>query len=215
MKENTMLKTNSATDYIRYALYAFGGLGVEILLMMIETNLYGQTSGTWSTIQHIIHWMITCLVWGCLGAILVKQLPVIPKNCTKKKNMILVVIIISASIIYTSLVWKGFKPIIELSNLGVPKFLIQYIYYAFESLLIMLIIAHGQKAFENWFSSISILPFGGMILAVTWGLVHIFTQGASTGIYAVIQALLYGSVYMVFNKNYKITYIAIALMFML
>ncbi|MEG2145054.1 MAG: hypothetical protein RRY06_00300, partial [Lachnospiraceae bacterium] len=60
-----------------------------------------------------------------------------------------------------------------------------------------------------------IIPFGGIILAVTWGLVHIFTQGASTGIYAVIQALLYGSVYMVFNKNYKITYIAIALMFML
>lgn len=94
-------------------------------------------------------------------------------------NLILVIIIISVSIIYTSLVWKGLKPIIELSNLGVTKFIIQY------------------------------------ILAITWGLIHIFTQGTSTGIYAVIQALLYGSDYMVLNKDYKISYAAIALMFML
>lgn len=215
MKKNTILKANSSTDYIGYALYAFGGLGIEILLMMIETNLYGQTSGAWSAIKHIIHWTITCFIWGCLGTVLVKQLPVIPKKSIKKKNLILAIMIISLSTIYTSLVWKGFKPIIELSNLGVAKFLIQYIYYAFESFLMMLIIAHGQKAFENWFSHIRIIPFGGMILAVTWGLIHIFTQGTSTGIYAVIQALLYGSFYMVLNKDYKISYIAIALMFML
>lgn len=215
MKENTRLKANSSIDHIGYALYAFGGLGIEVLLMMIETSLYGQMSGTWSTMQKIIHWTITCLIWGCFGWVLVKQLPVIPKNSTKKKNMTLAILIISVSIIYTSLVWKGFKPVIELSNLGAAEFLIQYIYYAFESLLMMLIIAHGQKAFENWFSNIKIIPFGGMILAVTWGLIHIFTQGISTGIYAVIQALLYGSVYMALNKDYKISYVAIALMFML
>lgn len=215
MKENTILKANSSIDYIGYALYAFGGLGIELLLMMIETNLYGQTFGTWSAMKHMIHWVITCFIWGCLGTVLVKQLPVSPKNSIKKKNMILAVIIISVSIIYTSLVWKGFKPMIELSNLGVAKFLIQYIYYAFESLLIMLIVAHGQKAFENWFSHIKIIPFGGIILAITWGLIHIFTQGASTGIYAVIQALLFGSIYMVLNKVYKISYVAITLMFML
>lgn len=72
MKKNTNCKTNSTTDYIGYALYAFGGLGLEILLMMIETNLYGMTSGSWSTMQHIIHWMITCIIWGCLGVMLVK-----------------------------------------------------------------------------------------------------------------------------------------------
>lgn len=215
MKENTRLKANSSTDYIGYALYAFGGLGIEILLMMIETNLYGQTSGAWSAMKHMIHWTITCFIWGSLSMVLIKQLPVIPKNSIKKKNMILAVIIILVSIIYTSLVWKGFKPIIELSNLGVAQFLIQYIYYAFESLLMMLMIAHGQKAFENWFSNIKSIPFGGIILAITWGLIHIFTQGTSTGIYAVIQALLYGSVYMVLNKDYKISYVAIALMFML
>lgn len=128
--------------------------------------------------------------------------------------MIAAVIIISISILYTSSVWKGFKPVIELSDLGVAKFLIQYIYYAFESLLMVLIIAHGQKAFDNWFA-IKYIPFGGILLAVTWGLIHIFTQGVATGIYAIIQAILYGSIYIILNKDYKFTYMAIALMFMI
>lgn len=215
MKKTTMLKKNSATDSIGYALYAFGGLGIELLLMMIETNLYGQTSRTWSTIEHMIHWVITCFIWGCLGMILVKQLPVIPKNTIKKKDRIFTILIITISIIYTSLVWRGLKPIIELSNLGVSKFLMQYIYYAFESFLMLLIIAHGQKAFEHWFNNIKLIPFGGILLAITWGLIHILTQGASTGMYAVIQALLYGSVYVLLNKDYKISYVAITIMFML
>ena len=214
MKENTKLKTNSATDYIAYALYAFGGLGTEILLMMIETNMYGQTSDTWSTTQNIIHWIIICLIWGALGMLLVKQLPSVSKNNTRKVNLILAIIIIAVSIVYTSLVWNGFKPIIELSNLGISKFLFQYVYYAFECLLIMLIIAHGQKAFDIWFSNRKFIPFGGILLAITWGLIHIVTQGVSTGIYAVIQSLLYGSVYIVL-KDFKISYVAITLMFML
>ena len=78
----------------------------------------------------------------------------------------------------------------------------------------VLIIAHGQKAFDNWFG-IKYIPFGGILLAVTWGLIHIFTQGVATGIYAIIQAILYGSIYIILNKDYKFTYMAIALMFMI
>lgn len=215
MKRIRTQKANSGIDYIGYALYAFGGLGIEILLMMIETNLYRQPSEIWSATAHMIHWMITCFIWACLGIVLVKQLPSTPKNTIGKKNVILAIINIAASILITSLVWKGFKPMIEFSNLGMDMFLIQYIYYAFESLMIMLIVSHGQKAFEVWSDTIKPIPFGGILLAVTWGLIHIFTQGVSTGIYAVVQALLYGSIYVILNKSYKISYVAIAFMFML
>lgn len=215
MKENTRIKKNTSTDYIGYAFYAFGGLGMEILLMMVETNLYGQTSGSWSTMRHILHWIITCFIWGSIGVILVKQLPSLPKIQITKKNIIIAMSAISISIIYTTLVWKGLKPMIELSNLGILKFVVQYIYYAFESLLMMLIIAHGQKAFENWFTNVKYTPFGGILLAVTWGLIHVLTQGAATGIYTVIQALLYGGVYLALHKDFKVSYVVITLMFML
>lgn len=215
MKETTIIKTNSAADYIGYAFSAFGGLGMEVLLLILEATLYKQASGAWSDLQVIIHWLATSCIWGCFGVILMKKLPAAPGNNLQKKNLILAAIISSISILYTSLVWQGFKPAIEFSNLDAGKFLFQYIYYALESLLIVLIIAHGQKAFETKFGTSKSIPFGGIFLAATWGLVHIFTQGGSTGIDSVIQSMLFGTAYLVLTKNYKISYIAIALMFML
>ena len=215
MNEKSVLKTNSAIDYMGYALYAFGGLGIEILLMMIETSIYGHSSNTWSTTEHILHWTITSFIWAGLGIMLVKQLTAIQKKEIKRNNIILSSIIVIISIAFTSVVWNGFKPIIELSNLGIVKFIIQYAYYAFESLLMLLIIAHGQEAFEKWFYKNNWIPFGGGFLAITWGLIHILTQGVSTGLYAVVQSFLFGSVYLILNKDYKISYIAIAIMFMI
>ena len=203
------------TDSIGYALYAFGGLGLEAILMMIETNVYGQSSGAWSVMKQLTHWIIISFIWGCVGMILAKQLPVLPQRETKTKNLAPAVIIIFASVIYTTIVWKGFKPAIEFSNLGAGRFFTQYVYYAFESLLTALIVAHGQTALENRFGRTKWIPYGGILLAATWGLVHISTQGAATGIFSVVQALLFGSIYMVFERDFKISYIAITLMFML
>lgn len=203
------------TDSIGYALYAFGGLGLEVILMMIETNVYGQSSGAWSVMKQLTHWIIISFIWGCVGMILAKQLPALPQRETKIKNLAPAVIIIFASVVYTTIVWKGFKPAIEFSNLGAGRFFTQYVYYAFESLLTALIVAHGQTALENRFGRTKWIPYGGILLAATWGLVHISTQGAATGIFSIVQALLFGSIYMVFERDFKISYIAITLMFML
>lgn len=208
-------KVNKASDYLGYALYAFGGLGIEILLSAIENFLYGSSYKMWSDGQIILHWMITCIIWGSLGLILKKQLKPICTDSIKKSNCLVGIIVFSISLIYTSFLWGGFKPIIEFSNLGMGKFLFQYMYYAFEALLILIIIAHGQKAFELWFKNIHYVPFGGILLAATWGLIHIFTQGSLTGLYTVIQGLLYGSIYLILNQNLKFSYIVITLMFML
>lgn len=210
---NAMKKNK--TDSIGYALYAFGGLGLEAILMMIETNVYGQTSGAWSVMKQMMHWIIISFIWGCVGMTLVKLLPAIPKWENKAKDLIPAVIIVFASVIYTTVAWNGFKPVIEFSNLGAGRFFTQYVYYTFESLLITLIVAHGQTALENWFGRTKWIPYGGVLLAATWGLVHISTQDIATGIFSIIQALLFGSIYMVLHKNYKLSYIAIAVMFML
>lgn len=215
MKETTIQKTSSRSNHMDYALYAFGGLGMELLVMMAETYLYGQAPETWPAQKQIIHWLATCCIWGCFGIALAKQLPAVPKNKITRKKLAATIPAVILSVIYTSLAWKGFKPAIEFSNLGLGKFSAQYIYYAFESLLVMLIIAHGQEAMENRFYNTRYIPFGGIFLAATWGLVHILTQGISTGIFSVIQAMLFGSVYVILNKNHKISYVAIALMFML
>ena len=207
--------THTANDHLNAAFCAFGGLGAEVLVLMTETAVYGQSSGTWSLTNHLIHWSITCLIWGLTGLLLLRQLPACPKDAPDRKQLLFAAAIFAVSILYTTWVWNGWKPAMELSSLGWTKFIFQYVYYAFESLLITLIIAHGQLAFENRFAGLSRVPYGGLLLASTWGLVHIATQGSATGIFTVVQSLLFGSIYLALRKNYKFSYIAILLMFML
>ncbi len=47
-----------------------------------------------------------------------------------------------------------------------------YLYYIFEVVLVVLIIIYGQKAIETLLKKESLIPFGGIILAMTWGAIH-------------------------------------------
>lgn len=214
MKATIMKKEKTSMDYLGFALYAFGGLGMEILLMMLETNLWGISSSEWTILQNVIHWTIICIIWGGFAFFLFQQ---IPKQSSEIKtaNMAAAGLIVAASIIYTSFLWKGFKPVIEFKNNGIIKFAAQYVYYVFESMLILLIIVFGQMSFEKMVRRKIQIPAGGILLALTWGLIHIVTQGIDTGIYACVQACLFGIVYLLLDKNIVISYVAIAFMFML
>ena len=61
----------------------FGGIGLELVLAFgIEPLLYGGTQMVdWGTWQNILHWILTCIVWGTVGVILVKHV---------KKPMVLI-----------------------------------------------------------------------------------------------------------------------------
>ena len=68
-----MSKTeNKSWDFLWYALYAFAGLGLELLLLgLVEPVLFGgTTSGDYSDTQRILHWLLTILCWGAMIALL-------------------------------------------------------------------------------------------------------------------------------------------------
>ncbi|WP_058304329.1 hypothetical protein [Gorillibacterium timonense] len=206
-------KEPTGYDYFSYALYAFGGLGLEILLMMVENQVYGS-SGKWSVSQHLLHWGLTCLLWGGMTLMLAKRLPSDGAPVTAKNGLIAGILAVIA-ILYTSWVWEGFKPYEEFVSLGAVKFIGQYVYYLFEGMLITMIIAFGQKAFEVWFKTRKNIPYGGLLLALTWGLIHILTQGATTGLFTFVLSILYGLVYLALRRNGKLSYLVITLMFLL
>ncbi|TAN65517.1 hypothetical protein WS9_012180 [Paraclostridium sordellii 8483] len=111
--------------------------------------------------------------------------------------------------------WGGFKPILEFQRLGVLKFIFQYIYYLFEVFLITLIVIFAQKAFEKWFKNETI-PYGGIVLALTWGLMHIVSKGSITvGLLSAFGGFLYGSAYLVVGKDYRKALPLMYLMFVL
>lgn len=210
-----MQKTDNK-EFLWYSLYAFAGFGLEILLLMIENNFIKHQS----TFTSCLHWVLTMILWGTISFILYKKsksklkYDVINDNKVNKKNIILAIVIMIVYFIIKYFVIGGIKPINELKDLGVVKFIFQYTYYFFETILILLTISFGQKFMEG-ISKNKIIPFGGLILAFTWGLMHILTQNFATGIFAFISAIIYGIVYLLLNKNSKYSYLSILLMFIL
>lgn len=79
----------------------------------------------------------------------------------------------------------------------------------------MLIIVYGQKAFEVWFKKANI-PYGGIVVALTWGMAHWFTKGSLyAGVFTALGGFCFGVVYLLLNRNIKWTYVALCIMFIL
>lgn len=63
----------SAWDYLWYALYAFGGLGLELVLLnAVEPLLFGN-GAAYTPARTIVHWILTSLCWGIMMLLLVKN----------------------------------------------------------------------------------------------------------------------------------------------
>lgn len=171
----------------------------------------------------IAHWTITSLGWLGIGLAIIalakKQTGFNLLSSEKKEVSPWQWLAIALSFVLVTLVqywdWNGFKILLEFQRLGWLKFIFQYLYYIAESFLISLVLVFGQKAFETWFKNDKI-PYGGILLGLTWGLMHILSKGSVlTGIMTCLAGFLFGSVYLLVNKDYKKTFIIVTILFML
>ena len=216
-------KNVKGMDYIWLALTAFGGLGMELLYgYLLEPMIYGAQMKDWTTWQTIVHWIITCITWGIMAWYVVKSAK---KDCgfdlfaksepIKLWQWVATAACAAICLFSTYLDWGGSKLLMEFQRRGPLKFTFQYIYYLFEVVLFMLIIVFGQKAFEVWFKKENI-PYGGIVVALTWGMAHWFTKGElAAGLYTAFGGFCFGVVYLLLNRNIKWTYVALCIMFIL
>lgn len=59
------MKKATGINYIILAMLAFAGLGLEVVLAFwIEPMIYGSPINDWTDLQTIIHWVVTCSLWG-------------------------------------------------------------------------------------------------------------------------------------------------------
>lgn len=210
-------------NFLSLAVTAFGGLGIEMLYAFIlEPVLFGAQMGSWSDGQSIMHWILTCVTWAAVGIWLVRS---------AKKNYSLdilsvhgklqawqwaaVLAMLAVSVIIQYLDWGGLKFVIEFQRLGAVLFLFQYLYYAFETLLYLMIIVFGQKACELWMGHDKI-PYGGIVCGLTWGLGHILSKGGLLiGLHGLLWGILLGTAYLVVNKDIRKAWAVLFLMFVL
>lgn len=216
------MKKITGSDFLALAMLAFGGIGLEVVYaFMLEPILYGAQLGEWNTWQNIVHWIITSVSWAGMAYFLVQiakkkydfDIFIKGEPLTLWKWLCIVAVMV-LSLIISYKDWNGFKVIKEFVYNGWLKFIFQYIYYIFETVLVTLILVFAQKAFEKWFHKENI-PYGGIILALTWGIGHFFTKDIVTGILCIISGFAFGSVYLLTNRDIRKTFPLVLVMFVL
>lgn len=216
-------KDASGLSYICLALYAFAGLSVEgLYVYLLEPLIYGAYVNSWAVSEVVIHWIATCITWGLVGYGLIKVSKMKygfdlfeTKGKMKAWQWIctLICILFLSYVSYND--WGGFKPFKEYQGLGMLKFIFQYIYYIFETMLFTLILIFGQKACEVWFKKENV-PYGGIVVAVTWGLAHILTKGSIiAGLICALAGFSYGIVYLLVNRDIKKAFPILCVMFII
>lgn len=89
----------------------------------------------------------------------------------------------------------------------------QYLYYVLESVMVLLMIALFQRAGEIW-TRLAGIPWGGIGLALTWGVAH-FASHPEGAVTVVMTALLLGLIFIGVRKSVVPALVAIFLVFVL
>ncbi len=214
--------------YFSLAITAFGGLGIEVLYaFFLEPYLYGAPMQEWTPLQTILHWILTCATWGVWGCHLIRTARnnycldlLAPKKRLKPRQRMLALLFVVVAVALSAIDWNGLKIVREFQNKGLLLFSFQYLYYAFETLLFLLIVLFGQKACEVWLdnrfpaSLQGKIPYGGIICGLTWGLAHTFTKGSLTaGLWGILWGFMMGSACLVVNKDIRKAWLVMFLMF--
>lgn len=208
-------------DYFKLVLMVILSFSLELFLAMVENIIYKQEvqAGNWTMISH---WILICIIWSIVIYIILKYAITRygftlkdSKSKVSKRQGVIVIGIVLFFIVSKYIGWGGLKIVVEFNNLGIWKFLIQHLYYFFEAILFTLMIVFSQKSFEKWFKNERI-PFGGIICSITWGLAHIMTQSSlAVGLFGAIGGFLFGTIYLILNRNLLKTFIVLFLMFIL
>ncbi|QAT39827.1 hypothetical protein [Clostridium sp. JN-9] len=216
--------SEKGSAFLKLSLYALLGVLLELLILLIEILVYGKSINhlSFTGAEKILHWILTCITWTAVSYQLIKtsrekyKFDIFKyRNSLDLKNWLLCLILLTVSISNSLIDWNGFKVLKEFLYYGWLQFIFQYIYYLFETILVVLIIIFAQKAGEIWFRKDKI-PWGGIFVGSTWGLLHIVTKfQLYAGLSAFIEGLLFGVAYLASRKDLRIAYPLIFLMFVL
>ncbi len=204
--------------YLYLALYAFALVGLELALLAVEPVL-GLPANSFQA--QIVHWVLTIVIWvgGAIGlavwALRRTDFRLRADTGTRVSlvRWLAVATLVVATVMAQWMLQGGvLAPFAEHQALserfgdeGTAAWLVQIAYYFAELAVIALIIGFGQKAGNGWCRA-KWVPWGGILLALTWGVVHFLTQDLATGIYGIALSLVMGTIHTLTGKSLLITY---------
>lgn len=214
-------KSNTLT-FLLFSAVCLTAFISEYVILQCEQFIYDKNYYKFSITESIVHWVLVCVVWGMIGTVLfyvsarVYQFDTLKRSkLPSAKGWIFSVIILAASVIMKLAAWGDWKVILDFRSSGWFQFIFQYIYYLFEVFIILLTVIFAQEAGER-ITKLKNVPWGGILLAFTWGLSHIITQSSMIiGLLYFVLSILFGAAHIAVKKNSYISYSFIALMFLL
>lgn len=201
-------------DFLWLALYAFAGFSLELILGMVISGLSliinaGLTAILWSAVTlFLIHYAKSRFNFDVFSI----------SRPLENKKLILIICLVFSVIVVSTIGFGGFKPVVEFNGelkKSIIAFIFRLFYYFAECSLIVLVIAFGQKFFESQFGLSERFPSGGLLLAITWGLIHFLLQGVSGGLYTIFFSVVAGCIYLLCQKDIRWTYLFVAIAFIL
>lgn len=212
-------QTVAAIEFLWLGLYAFAGFSLELIFQLLAgmVGFKEIPSGINSLITGVL-WFLTCGLLIIYAQRRFSYNVFSVKSHLNHQKLIAIAVLILLVIIATFIGFGGFKPVIEYQS-GAGKsiltYLLQVFYYLGESGVIVLAIVFGQEFCERQFSLSNNFPSGGLFLAVTWGIMHIFLQGLSGGLFTIFFSIVAGLIYVICKKDIRWSYLFIALAFIL
>ena len=175
--------------FAAFLLEYFALFVIEMLIMRM--NIWDYTAN-----QRSVHHLIMVIIWTlylCFIIFYSRKHYDFPQKKEKTnistKNWVVAASCLILCKIMTFIDWHTLKIIGELHGKSVFQFISQYLYYIFEVVLVVLIIIYGQKAIETLLKKESLIPFGGIILAMTWGAFHFVSRGVGLEIWNGISTI--------------------------
>ena len=216
------------TKYLWLSLLLFGAFMLEYLsifvieLMILHVDIWNYTAN-----QRSVHCIIMVFIWAVVIVMVLffsQRYLHFPSRENKEdnpslKNWLITFACLSCCKILTFIDWHTLKVVGEVQGKNAYQFCAQYLYYIFEMMLVILIIIYGQKAMETLLKKRSPIPFGGIILAVTWVAFHFVSRGVGleiwNGISTMIFSVLSGVMYLRLNRKCLYSYFFIAIGYLL
>lgn len=213
--------------YFMICLLLFGEFLLEMAeILGFEAGVLGFDLSHYGARQQSIHHIIIVVLWSIMtGCILVysrKQYHFPVKKRLEKvsvRNGVIAAMCLLCCKIITFIDWHSFKIVGEFKGKSGILFFTQYLYYLFEIGLVLLIIMYGQKAMEAFRGKETSIPYGGIILSLTWGAMHFVSRGVGlelwNGISCMIFSIFAGMIYLKLNRKPWISYLCLAIGYLL
>ncbi|MCB7305062.1 hypothetical protein NE683_15565 [Bariatricus massiliensis] len=213
--------------YLWLSLFLFLAFFLEYFsIFVIEMLILHMDIWNYTADQRSIHHLIMVSIWIVYLSFIVfysREHYDFPskkeRTSISAKNWFVTVGCLAACKVMTFIDWHTLKVVGELQGKSIFQFIAQYMYYVVEVGIVLLIIIFGQRAFDVRMKKESAFPFGGIVLAVTWGIFHFVSRGVGievwNGISCMIFSILNGIMYLELDKNFVYSYIFIAIGYLL